>query len=125
MFFASKKESATLYMNLLSILKLDNDFKLKIATLTYKIIKMKIKISLGYLQISFLLHLLSTLILLDFLKNKILLGRKLEQIIESLLLDLFHQNFGSNSLPYKRMGTRCVHVSAKKLDSVASLNIII
>ena len=38
MFFASKKESATLYMNLLSILKLDNAFKLKIATFTYKII---------------------------------------------------------------------------------------
>ena len=38
MFFASKKESATLYMNLLSILKLDNVFKLKIATFTYKII---------------------------------------------------------------------------------------
>jgi hypothetical protein len=38
MFFASRKESATLYMNLLSILKLDNAFKLKIATFTYKII---------------------------------------------------------------------------------------
>jgi hypothetical protein len=36
--FASKKESATLYMNLLSILKLDNVFKLKIAIFTYKII---------------------------------------------------------------------------------------
>ena len=36
MFFASKKESATLYMNSLSILKLDNVFKLKIATVTYK-----------------------------------------------------------------------------------------
>jgi hypothetical protein len=31
---ASEKESVTLYMNLLSILKLDNVFKLKIATFT-------------------------------------------------------------------------------------------
>jgi hypothetical protein len=38
MFFASRKKNATLYMNLLSILKLDNAFKLKIATFTYKII---------------------------------------------------------------------------------------
>ena len=44
MFFASKKESATLYMNLLSILKLDNVFKLKIATFTYKIINEDIHI---------------------------------------------------------------------------------
>jgi hypothetical protein len=98
MFFASNKESATLYMNLLSILKLENVFKLKIATFTYKIITEDKNIPLGYLQISFLLHILSTLILLDLLKNKILLGRKLEQIVESLLLDLFHQKFGRQFL---------------------------
>jgi hypothetical protein len=92
MFFASNKESAT-YMNLLSILKLENVFKLKIGTFTYKIITEDKNIPLGYLQISFLLHIPSTLILLDLLKNKILLGRKFEQIMESLLLDLFHQKF--------------------------------
>jgi hypothetical protein len=98
MFFASKKESATLYMNLLSILKLNDVFKLKIATLTYKIINEDKNIPRIFTNIISLLHLLNNLILLDFLKNKILFGRKLEQIIKSLLLDLFHQNFGRQSL---------------------------
>lgn len=37
-FFAHRREDATPYYNLLGILKLDNVFKLKIATLTYKIL---------------------------------------------------------------------------------------
>ena len=71
---------------------------------------MKIKISLGYLQISFLLHLLSTFILLDLLKNKILLGPKLEHIMEFLLLDLFHQTFGRYVIPYNIKKSNSVSV---------------
>ena len=37
-FFASKKENPISYMNLLSILKVDNIFKLKTAVFTYKLI---------------------------------------------------------------------------------------
>ena len=38
MIFASKKENPISYMNLLSVLKIDNIFKLKTAVFTYKLI---------------------------------------------------------------------------------------
>ena len=38
MFFASKRENPITYMNLLSILKIDNIFRLKTAVFTYKLI---------------------------------------------------------------------------------------
>ena len=41
-FFASKRENPILYMNLLSILKLDNVFRLKIAVFTYKLLNKNI-----------------------------------------------------------------------------------
>jgi hypothetical protein len=71
-------------MNLLSILKLDNVLKLKIATFTYIIInedKNIPKIFTNIISTASTQHSYSTI---DLLKNKILLGRKLEQIMESL-----------------------------------------
>ena len=51
MFFASKRENATPYYNLLNILKFDNIFKLKISIFTCKIINDKSAVPSVFSQI--------------------------------------------------------------------------
>ena len=51
MFFASKRENATPYYNLLNILKFDNIFKLKISIFTYEIINDKSAVPTVFSQI--------------------------------------------------------------------------
>ena len=81
MFFASKRENATPYYNLLNILKFDNIFKLKISIFTYKIINDKSAVPTVFSQIIQLASACHSYRMLDLPVHKILIDQKSEQIM--------------------------------------------